>query len=373
LINKQLNTFQALETITVQAPGRSCLFGDHQDYLGLPVIACAIDRHITLVAKRKTDKTITIEMPNIGQSRSIDLEAAPGKVEKGDHLLAAMRILEEYGCVPDAGYDIEIKGNIAINAGTSSSSALVVAWTHFLLAAFGCERPITKEFIARVSYEAEVEFHGSPGGKMDQYSIGLGNIIFLETGEEVTYEVFEKELPGLIVAESGIPKQTTGVLGELKEKALLAINKVREKVPGFDLKKVKIDEFPMYVNYVPDHLKVYLEAALLNHDITQKALVEFKRPQLDLEKIGALINEHHKVLKDYLKITLPLIDNMVDAALGAGALGAKIVGSGRGGSIVVLSRDGQQQRVIKALKDAGAKDAYAVNIDPGAHVINTKP
>src|SRR5690606_32561261 len=154
-------------------------------------------------------------------------------------------ILENYGCIPDAGYDIEITGNIAINAGTSSSSALVVAWTHFLLTAFGCDRPITDEFIARISYEAEVEFHGSPGGKMDQYSVGLGNIIYLETGEHVVYEIFEKELPGLIVAESGIPKETTGVLGELKEKALLAINKVREKVPGFDLKKVGIGELPM--------------------------------------------------------------------------------------------------------------------------------
>lgn len=363
---------EALDEIRVQAPGRICLFGDHQDYLGLPVIACAIDRHITLVAKRNTQKKLSIDMPNVGQHRNIDLEGGTGIVEKGDHLLAALRILEGYGCIPETGYDIVITGNIAINAGTSSSSALVVAWTHFLLAAFGCDRPITKEFIAGISYRAEVEFHGSPGGKMDQYSVGLGNIIYLETGEDVVYEIFENGLPGLIVAESGIPKATTGVLGELKEKALLAINKVREKVPGFHLKNVPMQDFPIYLNYVPDPLKVYLEAALLNHEITQRALVEFKRPQWDTERIGSLINEHHRVLKEYLKITLPLIDDMVDAALDAGALGAKIVGSGRGGSIVVLSRDGQQEKVIKALMEAGGKDAYAVNIDPGAFVINKK-
>ena len=31
-----------------KAPARICLFGDHQDYLGLPVIACAIDKYLTV-------------------------------------------------------------------------------------------------------------------------------------------------------------------------------------------------------------------------------------------------------------------------------------------------------------------------------------
>src|SRR5690606_35368435 len=131
-----------------------------------------------------------------------------------------------------------------------------------------CDRPATREFLSKIAYEAEVEFHGSPGGKMDQYSIGLGNIIYLETGNRVAYEIFEKDLPGLIVAESGIPKETTGVLGELTEKALLAINKVRENVPGFDVKKITVGEYKTFANYVPDDLRVYLEAAVLNHDIT---------------------------------------------------------------------------------------------------------
>lgn len=360
-----------LETLIVQSPGRTCLFGDHQDYLGLPVIACAIDRHIILKAKGNRTHNLRIDMPNIGAFRTIDLEG-DRPVEPGDHLLAAMKILKGYGCIPNAGYDITISGNIAINAGTSSSSALIVSWIYFLVTAFGCDRPATREFLSKIAYEAEVEFHGSPGGKMDQYSIGLGNIIYLETGNRVAYEIFEKDLPGLIVAESGIPKETTGVLGELKEKALLAINKVREKVPGFDVKKITVGEYKNYANYVPDDLRVYLEAAVLNHDITQRALIEFRKPELDHRRIGRLMSEHHLVLKQYLRITLPLIDRMVDAAMEAGAFGAKIVGSGRGGSIVVLGPDGQQERIIRALRQAGAKDAYAVSIDPGARIIESK-
>ena len=36
--------------IISKAPGRVCLFGDHQDYLGLPIIATTIDKEITIKA-----------------------------------------------------------------------------------------------------------------------------------------------------------------------------------------------------------------------------------------------------------------------------------------------------------------------------------
>ncbi|MEC7771786.1 MAG: galactokinase family protein [Bacteroidota bacterium] len=368
MINTPLDSLSRFQEIIVQAPGRTCLFGDHQDYLGLPVIACAIDRHITLRAKQNTNGKLHINTPDIGKYRVIDLALQIDFVEKEDHLLAALKVLEQYGCYPNKGYDISITGNIAINAGTSSSSAVIVAWIRFLLYAFGCNRQITKELISRIAYEAEVAYHGSPGGKMDQYSIGLGNIIYLETGDRLNYESFNKKLSGLIVAESGIPKETTGVLGELKENALLAINKVKEKIRDFDIKEVSKKQLAVYTNYVPDNLKVYFEAAVLNHDITQRALLEFRKPNLDLVQIGSLMNEHHRVLRDYLKITIPLIDRMVESALEAGALGAKIVGSGRGGSIVILARPGEEETITKAIKSTGAKDAYAVQVDPGVMI-----
>lgn len=358
-----------MKDIIIKAPGRTCLFGDHQDYLGLPIIACAIDRHITLKAEKNSYNTLVLNKPDIGEQRIIDLSRPIDTVEKGDYLLAAMKVLEGYGCFPKDGYTITISGNLPINAGTSSSSAVIIAWVRFLLSAYGCGHPVDNEFIAKVAYEAEVVFHGFPGGKMDHYSIGLGNIIYLETSGPAFYETFDVKLPGLIVAESGIPKETTGVLGQLKEKALLAIDEVSQKVPEFDIKTITPDDLPKYGGYVSDDLKIYFKAAVLNHDVTQRALKEFRKPHLDYEKVGDLINQHHQVLRDDLEITLPLIDNMVDGALAAGALGAKIVGSGRGGSIVVLAKEGEEDKIITALKLAGAKDAYAVQVDSGVRVI----
>lgn len=242
------------ERIVVKAPGRTCLFGDHQDYLGLPVIACAIDRYMMLVAEMSDDGKLVVNMPDVGHQRIFAIGKDNGQPEPGDFLLTALKVLETYDCVPDKGYTVEITSNIAINAGTSSSSALLLAWTQFLIEAFGCNQEVTKEFLSQVAYEAEVAYHGSPGGKMDQYSIGMGNIIFLETGDTFAYQTFHNPIAGLIVAESGIPKETTGVLGELKTKAKAAIAEVASKCPDFDLEKTTEDEIPKYLEYVSEDL-----------------------------------------------------------------------------------------------------------------------
>ncbi|SNY99509.1 mevalonate kinase [Flagellimonas pacifica] len=365
-------TEKILERIVTKAPGRTCLFGDHQDYLGLPVIACAINRCIDLKAKKNNGMELIINKPDIGEKRTIDLKNSTYTVKKGDHLLAAIAVLKEYGCIPSHGYDIEISGNVAINAGTSSSSAVVLAWIQFLVVAYGCNHPLTKEFLSKIAHRAEVTFHGAPGGKMDQYSIGMGNIMYMQTDDSNAMELFKGKIPGLIVAESGIPKDTTGVLGELKERALLAIHSIKRNLTGFDIRKVNKAELPKFRNYVDDNLKIYLDAAVLNHHITKQALLEFRKAEWNFQRIGDLMNQHHDVLKNYLNITVPPIDDMIDGALTAGALGAKIVGSGRGGSIVVLAREGEQNKVIDALKNSGAKDAYMVQVDPGARIIQSK-
>ena len=71
------------------APGRICLFGDHQDYLGLPVIACAIDRNIRLTAVPNDLMVFNIDMPDIKTKRVIRINEKPAYVDKEDHLASA--------------------------------------------------------------------------------------------------------------------------------------------------------------------------------------------------------------------------------------------------------------------------------------------
>ncbi len=353
------------------APGRTCLFGDHQDYIGLPIIACAINKYIKIVAKENNKDFFYIKKPDINEERVIDIYEEVVEVKKGDNLLSAIKVLKRYDCIPDRGFDILISGNLPINSGVSSSSAVVVAWVKFLLEAFGSSMLITPELVSQIAFEAEVMEHGFPGGKMDQYSIGLGNVLYLETGEDLMYNVLHKPIEGLIIAESGIPKETIGVLQELKEKVWSAINKVKETYKNFDIRNAKKQDLEKYLNCLPDNLEPYLYAAITNHDITQRAFLELKKEKLDYPIIGGLINEHHQILRDVLKITVPRIDAMINAAKNAGAYGAKIVGSGRGGSIMVLAPNTEKDKIIDAIKLAGARDAYSVMVDTGARIINS--
>lgn len=353
------------------APGRVCLFGDHQDYLELPIIACAIDRYIQLTAKENNSEYFNIDKVDINVKERIHINQEFQALKDGDYIASGLKVTRKYGCIPTEGYDIVISGNLAINAGTSSSSALIISWIQFLFETFGCDRSVTPEFISQVAYEAEVLEHYSSGGRMDQYSIGMGSIIYLETDKNAFCKKIGSQLNGLIVAESGIPKPTLSLLKELKEKAQISLLKVKEQVRGFDVKTVKEEEIPLYAKYLSDDLQPYFHAAIANHCTTQEALKEFEKLDLDVEKIGELMTKHHTILKDYLDLTVPKIDDMINAAIKSGGYGAKIVGSGRGGCIVILAPEGKEQQIITKVKEAGAVNAYQVSVDEGARIIKT--
>ena len=346
--------------VRVEAPGRICLFGDHQDYLGLPIIACAINRFVEIHGMANDSEEILIEMPDMKTSRSFHINDPFDHLKNGDHIASVVRVVRRYGCFLDKGYTITIKGDVPINAGLSSSSAVVVAWVSFLLKTFGCSSVITDELIAEIAYQSEVIEHNAPGGKMDQYSIALGGIIFLQTNHKNGITKIDSLLKGLIVGESGIPKNTMGLLGDLKRKALTSIKTVQAYDSNFNLHSAMLEDIDNYSDILSEELQPFFYASIKNHIITQEALIALNEGILNYKRIGALMNEHHSVLKNILKITTPKIDKMIDAALNAGAYGAKIVGSGGGGSICAIAPEENKQRVIDSILTAGAKDAYAV-------------
>lgn len=351
-----------------KSPGRVCLFGDHQDYIELPVIACAIDRLMTIDAVENGKDFFEINMPDMGQKRNIALQPDFTKVERGDFLKIALKVLQKRKVIPTKGYRLNIISNIPINAGLSSSSALTISWLQFLIAAFSKKSFSPKE-IALLAYETEVIEEGSSGGKMDQFTIALGNTIFLNTDTDEVRHFNDLNL-NLVVGVSGLSKDTFGTLSHLKSNAWSAINQVKSQIPDFDIASSPMSDLNKNMEYVETELKPYFYAAVCNHDITQRALEALKQESLNIPLIGELMNEHHHILKTYLKITPPLMDKMIDAANETGALGSKIVGSGGGGCIVAIAKEEKKQQIIEAIKATGAKDAFAVKITDGANLIS---
>ena len=358
-----------MSKITVKAPGRICLFGDHQDYLELPIIACAIDRYITFSGEPIDFDTFLIHMPDLKKSIEVRFRESIQNPSKGNFLEAALKRVAHYGCVPNQGYNITIRGDIPINAGLSSSSAVVVAWVQWLLATFGCSQEITPLLIAQIAYEAEVLEQNAPGGKMDQYTSALGNILYLETNEKSYFESLGNAIDGLLIGVSGIPKDTLGVLGDLRGNALRAIAKVQKTNPSFNLLTATLTDYETNKTLLTSEEVPFFYAAIKNHLITQEVLFCFREKQLNYKKIGTLMTAHHNVLKESLHLTVPRIDAIISAALEAGAYGAKIVGSGGGGSICALAPKGKEEAICAAIKKEGAIEAYPVNVSKGVQIL----
>ena len=355
--------------IIARAPGRVCLFGDHQDYLGLPIIACAIDRYITISGEPNDKDYFEFILPDLKEDESVRFRESVRRPTQNSHLSNAIKVVKRYGCNPDKGYTITITGDIPINAGLSSSSAVVVAWVQWLLYTFNCDHEITQRFIGQLAYEAEVLENNSSGGKMDQFTSAIGGTIFLETDHASHHTSLTHEITGLIIGVSGVPKDTEGLLGDLKGNQQRVIDKVRKADSNFTIATATIDDFEVHKHMLSGDEQRFLYAAIKNHLITKEAYIRFRESVLSPTELGKLMTAHHTILKDFLKITVPRIDAMIAAALEAGAYGAKIVGSGGGGSICALAPEGKEQHIITAIKNAGAIDAYHARVSKGVTIL----
>ena len=352
--------------ILSQVPGRICFFGDHQDYLGLPVIAGTIDRYIKLEALPQKKAAFSLVLPDLGETREIALsDASP--LAPNDYYRSALHTLKKEGICPDQGYQVTLKGDLPINSGLSSSSAVVVAWIRFLVDAFGKKSSYTAAQIGRWAYESEVLNFNQPGGMMDQYTIAQGGLGFLETtvGD---WTPLTPKLGPLVVAVSGIEKQTLGVLAGAKNDALEALAILQKKVPDFDLYQVDKTSYARYKTLLPVALQPFWYATVENYLITRAAAQELQKPTPDTDALGALMNAHQHILKTCIQNTPKPMDTMMAAALKAGAIGAKIVGSGGGGAMVAMVPESALDDVCEAFVSQGATAAFPVQLTAATDV-----
>ncbi|MDB4097858.1 galactokinase [Flavobacteriaceae bacterium] len=347
-----------------KAPARICLFGDHQDYLGLPVIACAINKYMIVEGVPNNTNCLTFNLTDLGQIVEIDLDEDFSSLRKGDHIRHVIKTLKNNNININKGYDIKISSDIFINAGISSSSAFTVALISFFIKIFD-SKISSEELVAELAYQSEVVDQGGSGGRMDQYSISIGNTIFLETKNAFSFKKINNPIKNFIIANSGVKKQTDLILKNLKNKTINAVNKIKLKNPSFNLNEVSMKGIYKYENQLSKISFNYIKAAVENHSITQAAYLELKKKKPNFNNIGELMNRHHDILKNDLSITVPLIDEMIDSALKNGAYGAKIIGSGGGGSILILSNEKDQNKIIDVMYSAGAKEVVKANVSRG--------
>ena len=346
----------------ISTPGRICLFGEHQDYLGLPIIAMAISLRSYIKGEKVANQQVTIHKPDLNDSESFSLDNLDYDYQR-DYYKSGIKICLNEGLSFSHGFNCEVSSKIPFQAGTSSSSAIMVSWVHFLSRM--ADEPVDWDLnkIAEVSYKAETLEFEEPGGMMDQYTTSIGDFIYLESNPGIVVDKINPKLGTFVLGDSLQPKDTIGILSRCKDSRLEIIKKLEFHNPGIDFQSCNANHD--LTNLDEDEKELYF-GTIRNKEILNQAIVELKKDKIDHKMIGRLLNDHQSVLRDILCISTDKVDDMINAALNAGAYGGKINGSGGGGCMFAYAPE-NPERVAEAIEDAGGK-SYIICSDQGTRV-----
>ncbi|MHB0928780.1 MAG: galactokinase [Candidatus Nanopelagicales bacterium] len=356
------------------APGRVNLIGEHTDYTGGFVLPMAVDMGVTCEATPRADRLVTAWSREMsGAPMAADLDSlAPGAVTGwAAYVLGTIWALGEAGVVVPP-CDIRIESTLPAGAGLSSSAAVecAVALAVLDLAGVGMQA----RDIARIAKRAENDFVGAPTGSMDQVASMLAQpdaLLFFDTGLDITRTVpFPLRANGLhlLVMDTHAHHQlVTDEYGE-RRRALEAAT-VALAVPSLrDVQDARSVE-----SLTDDTLR-----RRARHVVTENARVQHVIELLtagEVAAVGPVLSAGHASLRDDLEVSCDELDVAVDAAVNAGALGARMVGGGFGGSAIALVRATHVDVVRSAV--AGAyrarnwrePDVYDVVPAPGARLL----
>lgn len=304
-------------------------------------------------------------MPDIGTVDSMRLDGELQYLHARDYLRASVNVLRKAGFTFTRGLECDVKSSIPINAGTSSSSAFVVTWMQTLCMISDQTRTLAGEELASLAHQAEVLEFGEPGGMMDHYATAIGGVIYLDPEHPRSVKRLTPRLGSFVLADSGQAKETTSILARVKHGVLTMVQTLRDDFPDFSLQTVTSEETESFRDGLSEEDFSLLVATIANRDITREALDVLRQERVDHRLLGALLNRHQSYLRHPLGISTDKIDSMIQAAYDAGALGAKINGSGGGGCMFAYAPENAEE-VRESLLRFGK--AWIVEVDEGTRI-----
>ncbi len=342
-----------MATVTCSAPGRVNLIGEHIDYNGGPVLPFALDLRTTVSIETRSDSVISVRSEGLGTARM-----SPS-VRKGDvdgwarYVAAAVWAFTDGTKRTLPGLDVEISSAVPVGAGLSSSAALECAVLCALNAL--CGSNLRRREIAELGLRAEREFVGVPCGPMDQLAVMLStadHALLIDT-RDLTTEAVPLPLSAsgltLLVVDTRVRHALDdGAYADRRSACAAAAAAL-----GLDL---LCDATPAQVLELGDPLLRRRAHHVVTETQRVRDVVSLLRAGRPAEIGGFLTASHQSLAEDY-EVSCPELDTAVDAALSAGALGARMTGAGFGGSAIALCRAaeaaGVESRIRQAFETGG--------------------
>ncbi|WP_081237625.1 galactokinase [Streptomyces viridosporus] len=343
------------------APGRVNLIGEHTDYNDGFVMPFALPHTAVAAVARRDDGVLRLHSADVDDPvAELAVDAlAPGSDRRWTAYPAGVVwALREAGHAV-TGADVHLASTVPAGAGLSSSAALEVVVALALNDLFGLG--LRGWQLARLCQRAENVYVGAPVGIMDQTASACceeGHALFLDTRDlsqrQIPFDLAAEGMRLLVVDTRVEHSHSEGEYGKRragceKGAALLGVDALRD-VPYAELEAA--------LARLGDEEEV---RRLVRHVITEDERVERVVAFLeagDTRAIGPVLAEGHASLRDDFRVSCPELDLVVDTALGAGALGARMTGGGFGGSAVVLAEEADVPVITKAVEEAFAAAGF---------------
>jgi len=232
--------------------------------------------------------------------------------------------------VATQGLKLTLGGDLMCVSGVGASASSCVAIARAVGQAQG--RTLTEEDVNAAAFEGEKGYHGTPSG-VDNTAATYGGVLRFQRGlpdSPFTPISLSGEVE-LVFASTGITSSTSTVVGDVRAR--------KEADPEW------------YANLAARYQTIF-DAA---HAALEKS---------DWAALGSALNENHSVCQD-LTVSCKELDTMVDTARAAGAVGAKMSGTGRGGLMLALTPGKElQDKVAAAMEASGAAQVWKTTIAP---------
>jgi galactokinase len=349
------------------APGRVNLIGEHTDYNDGLALPLGIERRALVAVRRREDGIVKLASAQVtspdGRQALRSMELGPGRVSGWAMYVAGSAWAALEDGARGGGFELLLDSDVPMGAGLSSSAAVECATLVALADLWGFERsPLD---LARLAQRAEVEVAGVPCGLMDQMASMFArpghalSIDFRTLAVEPVPLPLDAQGLALLVIDTRAPHQLAeGAYAERRRSCQAAARALGLS----SLRDATLDSLaeldPTSVSarrarhVISENERVRQSLALL------RAASDGPREAAALARLGPLLHASHASLRDDFEVSVPRLDVAAEVAERSGALGARMVGGGFGGSVLALVRADELTRISEAIAAAYADEGW---------------
>ncbi|GLY03390.1 MULTISPECIES: galactokinase [Actinoplanes] len=339
------------------APGRVNLIGEHTDYNDGFVLPFALPQRTVAAVGPAPDGRFAVCSTLAPEPVSFGV-TAPGEITGwGAYVAGVVWALREEGLeVPPV--HIAIASDVPLGSGLSSSAALESSVLTALIDIGGLNVPLERR--PAIAQRAENLYVGAPTGILDQSAsirCQEGRALFLDCRsyevEQIPFDLAAAGLAILVVNSNAPHQHVDGEYGARRKSCEASASALGVRA----LRDVSVEELPQALERLDDEVMRKRTRHIVTENQRVLDTVALLRAG-KVSEIGPLLTASHASMRDDFEITVDQVDVAVQAALDAGAYGARMTGGGFGGCVLALVDAARADETAAAVAAAYAERGF---------------